>query len=117
MSALASEPSVVLLVADAVVVEHRDDLLVDAVSDLVDREAGGTDGIASEFERALERLRRGTEVKDVANRLDLSLQALGLGVIAPEPKGFPIEGVAFPGETLGELNVTRPDDAEDNLNG
>lgn len=50
MNALASEPSVVLLVADAIVVEHRDDLLVDAVSDLVDREAGGTDGIASEFE-------------------------------------------------------------------
>jgi hypothetical protein len=41
-------------------------------------------------------------------RLSANLaQALGLGVIAPEPKGFPIEAPAFPGEALGELNVTR----------
>ena len=28
-------------------------------------------------------------------------------MIAPEAKGFPIEAMAFPGEALGELNVTR----------
>ena len=67
--------------ADAVVIEHRDDLLVNAVSDLVYREASGADGIASELERTLERLRRGTEVQDVANRLDLSLKALGLSLV------------------------------------
>jgi hypothetical protein len=50
----------------------------------------------------------GTHVPGYSARLSANLAtALGLGVIAPEPKGFPIEGVAFPGETLGELNVTR----------
>jgi hypothetical protein len=50
----------------------------------------------------------GTHVPGYSARLSANLAtALGLGVIAPEPKGFPIEAVAFPGETLGELNVTR----------
>jgi hypothetical protein len=50
----------------------------------------------------------GTHVPGYSARLQENLaQALGLGVIAPEPKGFPIEAVAFPGEPLGELNVTR----------
>jgi hypothetical protein len=50
----------------------------------------------------------GTHVPGYSARLSANLaQALGLTVIAPEPKGFPIEAVPFPGETLGELNVTR----------
>jgi hypothetical protein len=50
----------------------------------------------------------GTHVPGYSARLQANLaQALGLSVIAPEPKGFPIESVAFPGEALGELNVTR----------
>jgi hypothetical protein len=50
----------------------------------------------------------GTHVPGYSARLQANLaKALGLGVIAPEPKGFPIESVAFPGEALGELNVTR----------
>ena len=41
-------------------------------------------------------------------RLSANLaQALGLDVIAPEPKEFPIEAPAFPGEKLGKLSVTR----------
>src|SRR5918994_1810930 len=50
----------------------------------------------------------GTHVPGYSARLSANLAtALGLGVIAPEPKGFPIEAAAFPGETLGELSVTR----------
>jgi hypothetical protein len=50
----------------------------------------------------------GTHVPGYSARLSANLsQALGLGVIAPEPKGFPVEAPAFPGESLGELNVTR----------
>ena len=50
----------------------------------------------------------GTHVPGYGARISANLaQALGLGVIAPEPKGFPIEAPAFPGERLGELNVTR----------
>ena len=50
----------------------------------------------------------GTHVPGYSARLSANLaQALGLGVVAPEPKGFPIEAPAFPGEALGELNVTR----------
>lgn len=68
--------------SDAVVVEHGDALLVDAVGDLGNGEAGGTDLVASELEGALQGLRGGAEVQDVANRLDLGLQALGLGGVA-----------------------------------
>jgi hypothetical protein len=50
----------------------------------------------------------GTHVPGYSARLSANLaHALGLGVIAPEPKGFLIEAPAFPGESLGELNVTR----------
>ncbi len=50
----------------------------------------------------------GTHVPGYSARLQANLaQALGLGVIAPEPKEFPIEAVPFPGENLGELSVTR----------
>ena len=50
----------------------------------------------------------GTHVPGYAARLSGNLaQALGLTVIAPEPKEFPIEAVPFPGESLGELTVTR----------
>jgi hypothetical protein len=50
----------------------------------------------------------GTHVPGYSARLSANLaQALGLTVVAPEPKGFPIEAVPFPGEALGELNVTR----------
>jgi hypothetical protein len=50
----------------------------------------------------------GTHVPGYSARLSANLaQALGLGVIAPEAKEFPIEAVPFPGESLGELTVTR----------
>jgi hypothetical protein len=50
----------------------------------------------------------GTHVPGYSARLSANLaQALGLGVIAPDPKEFPIEAVPFPGESLGELSVTR----------
>ncbi len=50
----------------------------------------------------------GTHVPGYSARLQANLaQALGLGVIAPEPKDFLIEAVPFPGENLGELSVTR----------
>jgi hypothetical protein len=50
----------------------------------------------------------GTHVPGYGARLSANLaHALGLSVIAPEPKEFPIEAPAFPGETLGELTVTR----------
>jgi hypothetical protein len=50
----------------------------------------------------------GTHVPGYSARLSANLaHALGLTVVAPEPKGFPIEAVVFPGEALGELNVTR----------
>jgi hypothetical protein len=50
----------------------------------------------------------GTHVPGYSARLSANLaKSLGLGVIAPEPKGFPIEAPVFPGESLGELTVTR----------
>ena len=50
----------------------------------------------------------GTHVPGYGARLSANLaQALGLSVIAPEPKEFPIEAPAFPDEMLGELTVTR----------
>jgi hypothetical protein len=50
----------------------------------------------------------GTHVPGYSARLQANLaQSLGLDVIAPEPKEFPIEAPAFPGETLGTLSVTR----------
>jgi hypothetical protein len=50
----------------------------------------------------------GTHVPGYSARLSANLaQALGLTVVAPEAKGFPIESPAFPGETLGALTVTR----------
>jgi len=50
----------------------------------------------------------GTHVPGYGARLSANLaHSLGLSVIAPESKGFPIESPAFPGETLGELTVTR----------
>ena len=50
----------------------------------------------------------GTHVPGYAARLSANLaQSLGLDVIAPEPKQFPIEAPGFPGEALGELTVTR----------
>ena len=67
---------------DAVVVEHGDALLVDAVGDLGNGEAGRADLVAGELEGALQGLRGGTEVQDVADRLDLSLQTLSLGRVA-----------------------------------
>jgi hypothetical protein len=50
----------------------------------------------------------GTHVPGYSGRLSANLaQALGLSVIAPETKDFPIETPAFPGERLGELTVSR----------
>jgi hypothetical protein len=50
----------------------------------------------------------GTHVPGYSARLSANLaQALGLDVIAPEPKEFPIEAPAFPGQALGTLSVTR----------
>jgi hypothetical protein len=50
----------------------------------------------------------GTHVPGYGARISANLaRALGLSVMAPEPKEFPIEALAFPGETLGALNVTR----------
>jgi hypothetical protein len=50
----------------------------------------------------------GTHVPGYSARLSANFaQALDLGVIAPEPKEFPIEAVPFPGENLGQLSVTR----------
>jgi hypothetical protein len=50
----------------------------------------------------------GTHVPGYGARLAANLaRALGLSVMAPEPKEFPIESPRFPGETLGELAVTR----------
>jgi hypothetical protein len=50
----------------------------------------------------------GTHVPGYSARLSSNLaHALGLTVIAPEPKSFPILAPAFPGETLGTLTVTR----------
>ena len=50
----------------------------------------------------------GTHVPGYGARLAANLaQALGLTVIAPEPKEFTIEAPAFPGEALGDLTVTR----------
>jgi hypothetical protein len=50
----------------------------------------------------------GTHVPGYSARLSANLaKSLGLTVIAPEPKGFPIEAPVFPGETLGALTVTR----------
>ena len=50
----------------------------------------------------------GTHVPGYSARLSANLaQALGLSVVAPEAKGFPIENPAFPGETLGQLTVSR----------
>jgi hypothetical protein len=50
----------------------------------------------------------GTHVPGYSARLQANLaKSLGLGVIAPEPKEFPIEAVPFPGQNLGELSVTR----------
>jgi hypothetical protein len=50
----------------------------------------------------------GTHVPGYSARLSANLaQSLGLTVIAPEAKAFPIEAAPFPGETLGTLTVTR----------
>jgi hypothetical protein len=50
----------------------------------------------------------GTHVPGHSARLSANLaQSLGLTVVAPEAKAFPIEAAAFPGETLGTLTVTR----------
>jgi hypothetical protein len=50
----------------------------------------------------------GTHVPGHSARLSANLaQALDLTVTAPGAKAFPIEAVGFPGETLGELTVTR----------
>src|SRR5262245_25689337 len=50
----------------------------------------------------------GTHVPGYSARLSANLaRALGLTVVAPEAKAFPIEASAFPGETLGTLTVTR----------
>ena len=50
----------------------------------------------------------GTHVPGYGARLSANLaQALGLTVIAPEPKAFAIAAPAYPGETLGALAVTR----------
>ena len=50
----------------------------------------------------------GTHVPGYSARLSANLaQSLGLTVVAPEAKSFPIESPAFPGETLGTLTVTR----------
>lgn len=50
----------------------------------------------------------GTHVPGYSARLSANLaQSLGLTVVAPDAKSFPIESPAFPGETLGTLAVTR----------
>jgi hypothetical protein len=50
----------------------------------------------------------GTHVPGYSARLSANLaRSLGLTVVAPEAKAFPIEAAAFPGETLGTLTVTR----------
>jgi hypothetical protein len=50
----------------------------------------------------------GTHVPGYGARLSTNLaHSLGLTVVAPEAKAFPIETAAFPGETLGALTVTR----------
>jgi hypothetical protein len=50
----------------------------------------------------------GTHVPGHSARLSANLaQSLGLTVVAPEAKAFPVEAPAFPGETLGTLTVTR----------
>jgi hypothetical protein len=50
----------------------------------------------------------GTHVPGHSARLSANLaQSLGLSVVAPDAKAFPIEAPAFPGETLGTLTVTR----------
>jgi hypothetical protein len=50
----------------------------------------------------------GTHVPGYSARLSANLaQSLGLTVVAPDAKSFPIESVAFPGEKLGTLTVTR----------
>jgi hypothetical protein len=50
----------------------------------------------------------GTHVPGHSARLSANLaQSLGLTVVAPDAKAFPIEAPAFPGETLGTLTVTR----------
>jgi hypothetical protein len=50
----------------------------------------------------------GTHVPGHSARLSANLaRSLGLTVVAPDAKAFPIEGAAFPGETLGTLTVTR----------
>jgi len=50
----------------------------------------------------------GTHVPGHSARLSANLaQSLGLTVVAPDAKAFPIEAAAFPDETLGTLTVTR----------
>jgi hypothetical protein len=50
----------------------------------------------------------GTHVPGHSARLSSNLaRSLGLTVVAPDAKAFPIEAAAFPGETLGTLTVTR----------
>ena len=50
----------------------------------------------------------GTHVPGHGARLSANLaRSLGLTVVAPDAKAFPIEAKAFPGETLGTLTVTR----------
>jgi hypothetical protein len=50
----------------------------------------------------------GTHVPGHSARLSANLaRSLGLTVVAPDAKAFPIEAAAFPGETLGTLTVTR----------
>jgi hypothetical protein len=53
----------------------------------------------------------GTHVPGHSARLSANLaRSLGLTVVAPDAKAFPIEAAAFPGETLGTLTVTRHTD-------
>ena len=50
----------------------------------------------------------GTHVPGYGAPLSANLaRSLGLTVVAPDAKAFPIEAGAFPGETLGTLTVTR----------
>jgi hypothetical protein len=50
----------------------------------------------------------GTHVPGYSGRISANLaRSLGLTVVAPEAKAFPIEAPAFPDETLGTLSVTR----------
>jgi hypothetical protein len=50
----------------------------------------------------------GTHVPGHSARLSANLaRSLGLTVVAPDAKAFPIEALGFPGETLGTLTVTR----------